>query len=110
VLALLEESGSLPSAELARLCFVTPQTMNQLVAGLQARALVERTSHPSHGRILQTTLTEAGRALIAAAHERVEAVEASMVAALSGHDQRELVRLLQACVLALNQQGPSPRR
>ncbi|MBF8191903.1 MarR family transcriptional regulator [Nonomuraea sp. K274] len=101
VLAMLDEEGSLSGAELARRCFVTPQTMNQLIAGLEARGLVERAPHPSHGRILQTSLTETGRALISRAHEQVRAVEDSMVAGLAEHEQRQLVRLLNACVSAL---------
>jgi DNA-binding MarR family transcriptional regulator len=83
VLGFLEDADALSSAELARRCYVTPQTMNQLVAGLQARGVIRRAAHPSHGRILQTSLTEQGRRLVAQAHERVGAVEARMTAGLS---------------------------
>jgi DNA-binding MarR family transcriptional regulator len=103
VLAMLEESGSLSGADLARLCYVTPQTMNQLVTGLEVRALVRRSPHPTHGRILQTGLTQAGQELITAAHERVRAVEAAMVAGLSERQQDELVQMIKECVFALNQ-------
>lgn len=105
-LAMLEESGSLSGADLARLCYVTPQTMNQLVAGLEARGLVQRADHPRHGRIRQASLTEAGHALIAAAHERIRTVEAGMVAGLTESEQDELVRLLRGCVHALSTQTP----
>jgi len=101
VLAMVEEAGSLSSAELARLCYVTPQTMNQIVATLEARDLVQRSSHPTHGRIRQVSLTDAGKQLIAAAHERVQVVEDAMVAELSPARQRELIRLLEACVRGL---------
>jgi DNA-binding MarR family transcriptional regulator len=105
VLAMLEDEGALSSAELARRCFVTPQTMNQIVASLQARALVGRAAHPHHGRILQTSLTEHGRSLVAAAHERVQAVEARMVAGLSEHERYDLVWLLRECARALAPTG-----
>ena len=101
VLAMLEESGSLSGADLARLCYVAPQTMNQLVVGLEARGLVRRADHPSNRRIRQASLTETGHALIATAHERVRTVEASMVAELTKSEQAELVRLLQVCVRTL---------
>ena len=101
VLSMLEEAGALSGAELARRLFVTPQTMNQLVASLETRALVGRAAHPFHGRILQTSLTERGRSLLAAAHERVRAIEARMVAELSEQEQHELVRLLGACARAV---------
>jgi DNA-binding MarR family transcriptional regulator len=105
VLAILEEAGALSGAELARRLFVTPQTINQLVASLQARALVGRAAHPFHGRILQTSLTDHGRSLLAEAHQRVRAIEARMVAGLSEEEQHELVRLLGACARALTPTG-----
>jgi DNA-binding MarR family transcriptional regulator len=105
VLAMLEDQGARSGAELARRLFVTPQTINQLVASLQARGLVGRTAHPFHGRILQTSLTQRGRSLLAAAHQRVRAVEARMVAGLSEQERHELVRLLGACAHALSPTG-----
>jgi DNA-binding MarR family transcriptional regulator len=44
---------------------VTAQTMNQLVARLAERGLVERRGHETHGRILTIHLTEAGRRALA---------------------------------------------
>src|SRR6266487_865548 len=82
VLAMLEDEGALSSAELAR-----------------------RAAHPHHGRILQTSLTEHGRSLVAAAHERVQAVEARMVAGLSEHERYDLVWLLRECARALAPTG-----
>ncbi|WP_420481531.1 MarR family winged helix-turn-helix transcriptional regulator [Actinopolymorpha pittospori] len=70
----------LSGAELARRCFVTPQTMNQIVAGLEARALVQRAPHPTHRRILQISLSERGRTLLVEAHRGVGAVESRMTA------------------------------
>ncbi len=112
VLAMLEDAGALSGAELARRCFVTPQTMNQLVASLEARALIQRAAHPSHGRILQTRLSEHGRMLVTQAHERVGAVETRMTAELSEPEQHELIRLLDACASALTPTGSAehPRR
>lgn len=105
VLAMLEDEGALSGAELARRLFVTPQTINQLVASLETRALVGRTAHPFHGRILQTSITQRGRSLLAAAHERVRAIEARMVDGLSEQERHELVRLLGACAHALSPTG-----
>jgi DNA-binding MarR family transcriptional regulator len=75
------------------------------VASLETRALVGRARHPLQGRILQTSLTERGRSLLAAAHQRVRAIEARMVAELSEQERHELVRLLGACARALNTTG-----
>lgn len=100
-LAMLEEEDGVSSAELARRAFVTPQTMNTLVANLETRGLVERRAHPSHGRILQTRLTGRGRSLLNEGHERVRAIERRMVAHLSERERRALLQMLRLCADAL---------
>jgi DNA-binding MarR family transcriptional regulator len=101
VLGFLEDAGELSNAELARRCYVTPQTMNQIVASLETRHIVQRAAHPTHGRILQTSLTQQGRHLVAQAHQRVGAVEARMTAGLSHDERHQLTRMLDACATAL---------
>lgn len=105
VLGFLEDAGTLSSAELARRCYVTPQTMNQIVASLEARGILQRSAHPSHGRILLTSLTAQGHRLVAQAHERVGAVESRMTAELSEDERHQLTRLLDACATALTPTG-----
>jgi DNA-binding MarR family transcriptional regulator len=100
-LAMLEDASGISSAELARRCFVTPQTMNVIVAGLERRGLLERRAHPVHGRILETTLTGDGAALLELAHEQVRAIEAQMSAQLSTTERRQLFDLLGRCTRAL---------
>jgi DNA-binding MarR family transcriptional regulator len=101
ILAILEDGGSLSSAELARRLFVTPQTMNEIVAGLAERSLVTRTAHPQHGRIRLIGLSQQGVAVVAEAHAKVRAIEERMLASLAGSEQGHLVRLLRICAEAL---------
>jgi DNA-binding MarR family transcriptional regulator len=108
VLGFLEEAGALSNAELARRCYVTPQTMNQIVASLETRGILQRSAHPTHGRILHTSLTKQGRRLVAQAHERVGAVEARMTAGLSEAERDQLTRMLGACATALTPAGTRP--
>ncbi|MFA5968969.1 MAG: MarR family transcriptional regulator [Sphingomonas sp.] len=75
VLAGLELSAGLSNAELARLAFVTPQTMQAILATLERASLVERMAHPVNGRIRTTELTAAGRSALRAAHEIVTNAE-----------------------------------
>jgi DNA-binding MarR family transcriptional regulator len=75
VLAGLELSEGLSSAELARRAFVTPQTMQAIIAALERDGLVKRTGHPAHGRVLTTELTPEGRSLVRVAHETVANAE-----------------------------------
>ena len=61
ILVSLGQEDGLSGAELARRETVSAQTMNQLVARLVRRGLVERRPHPTHGRILTLHVTGAGR-------------------------------------------------
>jgi DNA-binding MarR family transcriptional regulator len=106
VLGFLEDAGELSNAELARRCYVTPQTMTQIVASLAARGIVQRSAHPTHGRILPTRLTRQGRRLVAQAHQRVGVVEARMTAGLSEDERHQLTRLLEVCATALTPTHP----
>src|SRR6201996_6710777 len=52
-LAVLSDHDEVTSAELARLCGVTPQTMNSTVSRLEARGLVVRKPHPTHRTLIE---------------------------------------------------------
>ena len=60
VLSVLARSPGASNADLARACNTTPQAMNGVLATLEREGLVARHPHPTHGRILQVTLTAEG--------------------------------------------------
>src|SRR6267143_4330952 len=64
----LEADEPLSGAELARRCFVTAQTMNAILVGLERARLVERAPHANHGRVIEARLTKRGRAKAPTAH------------------------------------------
>lgn len=86
VLAGLEFSGGLSNAELARRAFVTPQTMQAIIAALERDGLVKRAGHPAHGRVLTTELTQKGRLLVRVAHEIVVSAESLARSAVAPDD------------------------
>jgi DNA-binding MarR family transcriptional regulator len=67
VLSVLRHHPGASGADLARACNITPQAMNGVLATLERQSLIERQEHPTHGRILQVTMTEEGRRRLAAA-------------------------------------------
>lgn len=101
VLTVLEHDTGLSNAELARRCFVTPQTMHQIMLGLEQASLLGRTSHPEHGRIQVVTLTKEGKKLVQKAHAHVLKVEAQMVAGLNQVEQKQLKHALLGMSQAL---------
>jgi DNA-binding MarR family transcriptional regulator len=104
-LTTLEEDPGLSNAEMARLCFVTPQTMLRIIENLDDAGLVARNPHPTHGRIRQIELTARGRRLVAECHQRVLALEEQMVAPLSKKERKQLFGLLQKCLSSLADAG-----
>ncbi|MFE3288461.1 MarR family winged helix-turn-helix transcriptional regulator, partial [Streptomyces sp. NPDC059233] len=49
----LAEKPGVSAAALARLCGVTPPTMNTVLKNLQERGLIERTPHELHRNVLE---------------------------------------------------------
>jgi len=78
VLSVLARDPGASGAELARACNTTPQAMNGVLGTLERGGLIERRGHPTHGRILQATLTEEGRRRLAAANPAVRRLERSI--------------------------------
>ena len=99
---LLDGRPGLSNAELARGAFVTRQSMNGVLRGLQERGLVTRPSTAPHGRALPTQLTESGQQRLIAARTAVGRVERQMLAHLSASEQRRLRNDLTKCVEALH--------
>ena len=82
-LMMLDGSPGLTVAEVARLCGSTRQSANEMVAGLEARGLVERGPHPTDRRAHQLHATEAGLEVFAKARPAVRRREEELEAGLS---------------------------
>lgn len=101
-LELLGQQPGLSGSELARGTFVTRQSMNLVLQGLQQRGLLTRPAVAGHGKALPTELTAAGRDQVRAASVAVRAVEKQMLAPLTPSAQRRLCQDLALCAAALN--------
>ena len=75
VLSVLAREPGASGADLARAVHTTPQAMNGVLATLEREGLIERRPHPTHGRILQATLTSEGQRRLDAANPSVRALE-----------------------------------
>ncbi len=99
--ALAAEPG-MSNSELARRCFVTRQTMNDLLAGLRRADLVTRAAHPRDGRVRQIELTAAARDVLERSDRAVADVEERMISGLTATQRRELLSLLSTCAQGLD--------
>jgi DNA-binding MarR family transcriptional regulator len=101
-LELLGRQSGLSNADLARGAFVTRQSMNGVLRGLEERGLVTRPVTAPSGRALPGQLTAAGRRRLRVASAKVRSVEKQMLATLSPAQQSRLCRDLTACISALS--------
>lgn len=93
VLSVIGRHDGLSSAELSRRFFVTPQTMNELIAGLQRRNLIVRTADPANKRILRMSVTAEGRELLRQCDELADRIERDVFRNMSDEDYHMLARL-----------------
>jgi DNA-binding MarR family transcriptional regulator len=91
----LSDHPDASASELARLCFVTRQSLQDLLSGLRAEGLIR--SAESRGRATSLALTAAGRKRLAASHDAVLLVEREMLTGLNATMRRELVDALTRC-------------
>ncbi|WP_448004521.1 MarR family winged helix-turn-helix transcriptional regulator [Agromyces bauzanensis] len=100
-LELLQRTPGISGSELARGAFVTRQTMNSVLRGLQDRGLVTRADQAPSGRARPVTLTESGVQLLAEASDRVAAIDDLMIAGLTDAERLDLLDYLGRCITAL---------
>lgn len=89
-------------AQLARICQVTPQTMTTVLSNLEAKALVVREQSTVHQKVLVTSLTPTGRALLRKAEHQSRLVEDRLAAGFDTEERKTLISLLERAVTVLN--------
>jgi len=94
----LEADGPLSGAELARRCFVTAQTINAILVGLERARLVERAPHANHGRVIEARLTKRGRVKVQGAHRTVFGIEERMLSKITPAGRQRLNETLRRLV------------
>lgn len=95
ILTLIRDRDGISSAELSRRFFVTPQTMNESVTGLERRGLIARTESETNRRILIARVLPEGLALLETCDKIADEVEAEVFSDLSGDKQDVLHDLLR---------------
>jgi DNA-binding MarR family transcriptional regulator len=93
----LKEHPEASAAELARRCFVTRQSLQDMLAGLRAAGLIENADAEPRGRAQSLALTRLGSRRLGAAHDAVFAVEDVMLQGISVRDRRTVAEVLLRC-------------
>ena len=107
-LELLHQRPGLSNSALARGAFVTRQSMNVLLQGLERDGVVTRPAQAPVGKALPTELTAVGRERLAEASAAVRSVEDRMLGGLDAAEQAQAGRLLRSMVASLREPSPTP--
>jgi DNA-binding MarR family transcriptional regulator len=97
VLRALADHPDASASELSRLCFVTRQSLQDLLSTLRSAGFVKESNRPPRGRARSLELTAAGSRRLAAAHTAVMSVELRMTEGVSAAARRQLVSALSRC-------------
>jgi DNA-binding MarR family transcriptional regulator len=94
VLTMLKAYPGLSGADVARIAFLTPQTVGVIIRNLEQAGAIRKTPHPVHGRVLQWTLTRRGSAVLVKCRSRVRALERRLAQRLSPRGEATVRRWL----------------
>ncbi len=95
--AVQAEPGS-SGAQLARVCYMTPQSMQSLIEKTERDGWIERRKGKGNDRVLAASLTKAGEALLKDAEVVVKKIERKMWGATSAAEIAGLVGVLERCL------------
>jgi DNA-binding MarR family transcriptional regulator len=107
VLSVLAREPGASGADLARACNISPQAMNGVLATLDRAGLIERSPHPTHGRILQVSLSEAGTERLAAARPAIGKLERTVE---EGYSDEQIAMMREWLVSSAQRMVDSPER
>src|ERR1700753_4081939 len=93
----LKEHPEASAAELARLCFVTRQSLQEVLAGLRPAGRIENADAEPRGRAQSLALTRLGSKRRGTAHDAVFAVEDVMLRGVSARERRTVAEALLRC-------------
>jgi len=100
-LELLAQRPGMSNSELARGAFVTRQTMNVLLQGLERDGYVTRPAQATVGKVLPARLTPRGRRSLEKASRAVRSVEDRMLAGLTETERSAAFRILRSMIRSL---------
>lgn len=104
-LELLAQRPGLSNSELARGAFVTRQSMNVLLQGLERDGYVTRPDAAPVGKALPARLTANGRRSLAVATAAVRSVEVRMLSGMTATQQAAAFASLQSMTRSLRASG-----
>ena len=77
---------------------VSPQAANELIKAMEAKGWIERNPDPTHGRIIQISLTKSGKTLLMQCDKLVAQLEEQILQELNDSERHILKSQLKGLV------------
>lgn len=94
----LDARADTSAAELARTCYITPQSMQAVVTKAEREGWITRTASPANRRVLTATLTRPGRKVLERGMALSAGIEQVIWAGAKASELRAVNQMLQAAV------------
>jgi MarR family transcriptional regulator, organic hydroperoxide resistance regulator len=101
VLKAIRDEPGVSGAQLARSCYVTPQSAQSLLAGLENGGWIGRTRDRGNDRILAARLTPAGEKLLLTAERAAKVIEGKLWRGVPESSIKTLNAVLERCLANL---------
>ena len=92
-------------AQLARECYVTPQSAQELIRHLEEGGYIVRGKDQINGRIITATITPAGERLLKKAEETALELQERLWLGISGGEVKALNEVLERCLKNIGEDG-----
>jgi MarR family transcriptional regulator, organic hydroperoxide resistance regulator len=102
VLKAIQTEPGMSGAQLARFCYVTPQSAQALLKGLEDDGWIIRSKDAANERILTAVLTSAGKKLMVTAERDAKVIEARLWKGVGEDSIDQLNDLLEQCLVNLD--------
>jgi MarR family transcriptional regulator, organic hydroperoxide resistance regulator len=107
--AISEEPGA-SGAQLARSCYVTPQSVQALLQGLEEDGWIVRSKDLVNDRVRNASLTPEGKKLLLTAEREAKVIEARLWRGVSEASVAELNAVLEQCLANLEAEPEDSKR
>jgi DNA-binding MarR family transcriptional regulator len=107
ILKTIREEPGVSGAQLARLCYVTPQSAQSLLTGLERGGWIVRNKGRENDRILAARLTAEGEELLQSAEKMVKVIEGKLWRGVAEGSIEALNKVLEQCLANLGPESDS---
>ena len=106
ILKAIKSSPGSSGAQLARVCYVTPQTMQALIQKAEKDGWIARRKDKGNDRVLAASLTAAGEKLLQDAETAVSQIEEKLWNGISSREIADLAAMLERCLGNISPEEP----